>query len=264
MKATEKSISTQAEIVQFQCLDDNYSFLIHDPVTETTAVVDTPDADEIINQLKQRGWQLDYILTTHHHWDHIDGHEALKQRYNCKVIGGELNREEIPNIDQFVNHGDLVEIGGLNTQVIATPGHTLGHIVYYFPQLEAVFVGDTLFSMGCGRLFEGTPEQMWQSILQLKNLPSNTAIYCAHEYTLSNARFALALESNNVELQQRVVEVERLRAENLPTVPTNVEQERKTNPFMRADEPEFQAQLGMLGVSATQVFTEIRQRKDKA
>ena len=264
MKATEKSISTQAEIVQFQCLDDNYSFLIHDPVTETTAVVDTPDADEIINQLEQRGWQLDYILTTHHHWDHIDGHEALKQRYNCKVIGGELNREEIPNIDQFVNHGDLVEIGGLNAQVIATPGHTLGHIVYYFPQLEAVFVGDTLFSMGCGRLFEGTPEQMWQSILQLKNLPSNTAIYCAHEYTLSNARFALALEPNNVELQQRVVEVERLRAENLPTVPTNVEQERKTNPFMRADEPEFQAQLGMLGVSATQVFTEIRQRKDKA
>lgn len=264
MKATDKCVSAKVEIVQFKCLDDNYSFLIHDPSTETTAVIDTPDASEIINQLEQRGWQLDYILTTHHHWDHIDGHEALKQRYDCQIIGGELNRDQIPGINQCVSQGDQVQVGSLAAQVIATPGHTLGHVVYYFPQLDAVFVGDTLFSMGCGRLFEGTPQQMWQSIQQLKALPSNTAIYCAHEYTLSNARFALALEPDNVALQQRVAEVEKLRVENLPTVPTYVEQELQTNPFMRVEQPGLQSQLGMLGHPADQVFAEIRQRKDRA
>lgn len=261
---TEFSSLLQSEIIQLSCLSDNYCSLIHDPVSGKTIVIDTPDAAEIIRQLEARNWQLSHILTTHHHWDHIDGHLELKQRYDCTIIGSEENGDIIPGIDQAVKHGDQIQVGELTIEVIATPGHTLGHVVYWAPSLEAVFVGDTLFSMGCGRLFEGTPQQMWQSIQQLRELPPTTAIYCGHEYTQSNARFALALEPDNLALQQRVAEVEKLRAENLPTVPTYVLQELQTNPFMRADHPELQRQLNMLDSPADQVFAEIRQQKDQA
>lgn len=264
MNKTQFSQNTQPEIIQFSCLSDNYCSLIHDPVSGHTAVIDTPDAAEIIRQLEARNWQLSHILTTHHHWDHIDGHLELKDRYNCTVIGSEINGDIIPGIDRAVGHGDQVQLGEINIEVLATPGHTLGHIVYWVPSLDAVFVGDTLFSMGCGRLFEGSPQQMWQSLQKLRDLPPATAIYCGHEYTLSNARFALALEPNNVALQQRVAEVEKLRADNLPTLPTSVLQEINTNPFMRADRPELQQQLNMLNYPADQVFAEIRQQKDQA
>lgn len=254
----------QPEIIQFGCLKDNYCSLIHDPKTGCTAVVDTPDAEEIMRQLDKRDWHLTHILTTHHHWDHIDGHEQLKQRYGCEVIAPALNRNQVPKIDQTVADRDQVQVGEISIEVIATPGHTLGHVVYYAPQLSALFVGDTLFSMGCGRLFEGTPQQMWQSIQALRELPDETAIYCGHEYTLGNARFALRLDPENSVLQLRAAEVENLRASGLPTVPTSVGQERYTNPFMRADNPKIQQQLNMVGVPASEVFAEIRRRKDQA
>ncbi|WP_271271619.1 hydroxyacylglutathione hydrolase [Aliamphritea hakodatensis] len=253
-----------AEIVQLPCLQDNYCCLIHDAENNITAVIDTPDARVIEAELEARGWQLDYILTTHHHWDHIDGHVALKQRYNCEVIGPVLNQDVIPGIDRAADDGDVLQLGRISVQVIATPGHTLGHVCYWSPELQAVFVGDTLFSMGCGRLFEGAPEQMWQSMLALRNLPDETAVYCGHEYTLSNARFAMALEPDNQQLQQRCQTVEQLREQRLPTLPTSVLQERQTNPFMRADVPGLQAQLGLSGRPPAEVFAEIRQRKDQA
>jgi len=253
-----------AEIIQFGCLADNYCSLIHDPVSGSTAVVDTPDADEIMRQLDKRNWRLTHILTTHHHWDHIDGHEQLKQRYGCQVIGPALNQNQVPAIDLSVSHQDQISVGSLTVEVIATPGHTLGHVVYYLPQLSAVFVGDTLFSMGCGRLFEGSPAQMWESICQIRALPQETSIYCGHEYTLANARFALELDPLNPALKQRVAEVEVLRASSLPTIPTSVGLERATNPFMRADDPVLQAQLALSGVMASEVFADIRRRKDQA
>lgn len=264
MESLQFTAETKPEIIQFSCLSDNYCSLIHDPVSGQTVVIDTPDAAEISRQLDSRNWQLSHILTTHHHWDHIDGHLELKERYGCAIIGSDTNGDIIPGIDLAVGDGDQIRFGEQTIEVLATPGHTLGHVVYWIPALEAVFVGDTLFSMGCGRLFEGTPQQMWQSIQKLRNLPLETAIYCGHEYTQSNARFALTLEPDNVALQQRVAEVEKLRAANLPTLPTYVQQELQTNPFMRADQAELQQQMNMLGYPADQVFAEIRQQKDQA
>lgn len=252
------------EIVQLACLQDNYCSLIHDAENNITVVVDTPDGEVIQQALESRGWQLDYILTTHHHWDHIDGHEALCQRYGAKVIGAAENREQIPGIDQQVIDGDVLQLGGIRVQVIGTPGHTLGHVCYYAPDLQAVFVGDTLFSLGCGRLFEGTAEQMWQSMLKLRSLPPETAVYCGHEYTQNNVKFALQLEPDNQVLQQRCAEVAELRQQGMPTVPSNIAQEANTNPFMRADIAELQAFLNMSGATAAAVFAEIRHRKDQA
>jgi len=252
------------EIVQFLCLKDNYGYLIHDPASGQTAAVDTPDADAIIEQLEQRNWQLSHILTTHHHWDHIDGHQQLKERYNCQIIGPEANADVIPQLDQAVNHHDRLQIGNLMVDVIATPGHTLGHVVYWLPEQQALFAGDTLFSLGCGRLFEGSHQQMWQSLQRLAQLPGETAVYCAHEYTESNARFALTIEPDNQALQARAAEVSQLRAAGQPTIPTTIRQEQQTNPFMRADQPELQQQLQMAGATTVDIFTEIRTRKDNA
>lgn len=258
------STNQSIEIIQFPCLNDNYAFLIHDPISLQTAVVDTPDADEIIRQLELRGWQLSHILTTHHHWDHIDGHEALKQRYNSQVVTPEVNKAQVPQPDICVSEGSLIQFGHYKIQVIETPGHTLGHVSYWLPEANAVFVGDTLFSLGCGRLFEGTAQQMWQSILKIRALPDNTMIYCAHEYTAANARFAQLYDPDNEALQKRAEEIYKLRADNLATIPTTVKQERLTNPFMRADQIELQRALDAYGKPAEDVFAELRKRKDNA
>ena len=250
------------EIVQLACLKDNYCALIHDPTSGHTVVIDTPDGDAIDRELTARNWQLSHILTTHHHWDHIDGHLQLKQKYGAKIVGPTANAEQIPELDIALNDGDTLEVGALRFLAIATPGHTLGHMCYYSAQAQAAFVGDTLFSMGCGRLFEGTAEQMWQSMLKLRQLPANTALYCGHEYSQNNAKFALALEPDNQALQSRVAQVNALREQGLPTLPTSVEQEIQTNPFMRADQ--LQQAVNMPEASAAQVFAEIRSRKDNS
>lgn len=262
MTSLRKQRLEEAQIVQVPCLNDNYSYLIHDPNSDTTVVIDTPDSEVIKYTLNENQWTLDYILTTHHHWDHIDGHQDLVETYGCQVIGSKTNELQIPHIQHSVIHGDSFKLGSLNCNVIATPGHTLGHVVYYFPELSAIFTGDTLFSMGCGRLFEGTPGQMWHSMQALKDLPEMTQIYCGHEYTLANAKFASSIEPDNPNVKARAKEVQILRDQDQPTIPSSLRTELKTNPFLRADDHLLQKALNLEDQSAEKVFTHIRQLKD--
>lgn len=249
-------------IIQVPVLTDNYIYLIHDPVCGETAAIDPALAQPVLDVLDKNGWRLTYILNTHHHWDHVGGNLELKQKTACKVIAAQSDQNRIPGIDIGVSEDDVISLGSHSARVISTPGHTSGHIVYHFAEDGALFCGDTLFVMGCGRLFEGTPEQMWNSLQKLKTLPPSTRIYCTHEYTQTNGRFALSVEPDNSQLQQKMIEVQRLRAENKPTVPSTIEEERATNPFFRADSISIQKTLGLQGQSSLCVFTELRKRKD--
>lgn len=250
------------EIHQFPCLSDNYGVLIHDSGSGETASIDTPEAGAIVAALEDRGWSLSHILNTHHHPDHTGGNLALKERFGCTVIGPRAEAARIPGIDREVGEGDEVAFGGHTARVIETPGHTAGHIAYHFADAGAAFVGDTLFALGCGRLFEGSPEQMWDSLKKLMNLPPDTAVYCGHEYTQANARFALTVEPDNAALAARAKEIDALRAQGRPTVPTSIGLEIETNPFLRPDSAEIQASLGMEGAPLHEVFAELRRRKD--
>lgn len=249
------------EIVIIPVLTDNYIYLIHDPVSLETAVVDPALAQPVLTVLEERGWQLTYIFNTHHHSDHVGGNLQLKQRTGCKIIAAQADSGRIPGIDQGVIEGDAVLIGQYKAKVIATPGHTRAHIAYYFADDEILFCGDTLFVMGCGRLFEGTAEQLWQSLQKLKALPKATLIYCTHEYTQTNGRFALTVEPDNPHLRQRMLEVNRLRSNNQPTVPTTIAEELATNPFFREDSEALQKNIGMVG-NPVEVFAKVRQMKD--
>ena len=249
-------------IIQIPVLTDNYIYLIHDPVSGETAAIDPALAQPVLDVLNKKGWRLTYILNTHHHWDHVGGNLELKQKTGCKIIAAQSDRDRIPGIDIGVNEDDIISLGSHSARVISTPGHTSGHIVYHFAEDCALFCGDTLFVMGCGRLFEGTAEQMWDSLQKLKALPPSTRIYCTHEYTQANGRFALSVEPDNSQLQQKMIEVQQLRAENKPTVPSTIEDERATNPFFRADSKSIQLTLGLEEQSPVRVFTELRKRKD--
>ena len=249
-------------IIQIPVLTDNYIYLIHDPLSEDTAVIDPALAQPVLDVLDKKGWRLTYILNTHHHLDHVGGNLELKEKNGCKIIAAQSDRERIPGIDIGVNEDDVISLGSHSVRIISTPGHTSGHIVYHFAEDCALFCGDTLFVMGGGRLFEGTPEQMWNSLQKLKKLPSATRIYCTHEYTQTNGRFALSVEPDNPHLQQKMLEVQRLRAENQPTVPSTIEQESATNPFFRTDSIGIQKTLGLEHQSPLSVFTELRKRKD--
>ena len=251
------------EVYQFPCLQDNYSFLLHDPSTGATAVVDTPEVAPIEAALKEKGWKLTHILNTHHHWDHTGGNAELKAMHGCEVIGprGET-KGEIPGADRAVGEGDEVSVGNIVAKVLDTPGHTAGHIVYHFPTERKVFVGDTLFAMGCGRLFEGTASQMWTSVQKITSMPPETSVYCAHEYTLSNAKFAVSVDPHNEDLAARVKEVEAKRAAGVPTVPTTVANELATNPFCRPHAASLRKTLGMENAEDVAVFAETRKRKD--
>lgn len=250
------------EIVQFPCLSDNYGFLLHDPSSGLTAAIDTPDADEIASQLDRRGWTLSHILNTHHHADHAGGNLALKARYACRIVGPRADSSRIPGIDLGVGDGDRFEFGRARIEVVETPGHTRGHIVYYVPDAAAAFVGDTLFAMGCGRLFEGSPEQMWNSLQKIMRWPDETRIYCAHEYTLANARFALTVDPDNAALVARAREVAALRRQGRPTVPTTLELEKATNPFLRSASPALKAAIGLGDGDEVSVFARTRALKD--
>ena len=249
------------EIHQFSCLNDNFGVLIHDSGTGETASIDAPDVATIRAALKEKGWTLTHILTTHHHHDHTAGNVELKQETGCRVVGPRGGK--IPGIDAEVGEGDRVSFGGRTARVLETPGHTLDHIVYVFDDDQVVFAGDTLFSLGCGRVFEGTTDQMWDSLKKLKALPPQMEVYCGHEYTLANARFALTIEPGNADLVDRAQEVEALRAHGKPTLPTTIGRELETNPFLRADEPELQREIGMEGSAPADVFATVRGRKDK-
>lgn len=250
------------EICQIPCLSDNYGFLVHDPATGACAAIDTPDADAINAALEERGWQLTDILNTHWHGDHTGGNEALKARWGCTVTGPKLEDGRIPAADRLVTQNDWITLGEREACIIETPGHTRGHIIYYFPKPGIAFVGDTLFALGCGRLFEGTAHEMWASLKRLRALPEKTVVFCAHEYTQANARFAATIEPDNNALRTRIGEVDAARAEHRPTVPTTIGLERETNPFLRADLDDVKEAIGMAEAGAAAVFAEIRQRKD--
>lgn len=250
------------EVYQFPCLQDNYGFLIHDSATGATAAIDTPEVAPINRALADKGWQLTHILNTHHHYDHAGGNDALKAQWQCQVVGAAIDAERIPGIDLEVKDGESLAFGSAQAEVLEVPGHTSGHIAYYFAEAQIAFVGDTLFALGCGRLFEGTPQQMNDSLNKLMALPDDTMVYCAHEYTEANAAFAATVEPDNPALQQRIQDIQRLREAGQPTVPTSIGLERATNPFVRADSSELQSVLGMVGADAVDVFAETRRRKD--
>lgn len=252
-----------AEVSLFLCLKDNYGVLLHDPATGATAAIDAPDAAPVEAALKAKGWKLTDLLVTHHHADHTDGIPALKQKYGCRVVAPPEVSAKYDFVDETVREGDKVKVGNLTGNVIDTPGHTSGHITYWFHDDSLAFVGDTLFSVGCGRVIEGTPEMMWTSLKKLRDLPDETEIYCGHEYTLANIKFALTLEPNNGALQARAREAEQEVARKRPTIPTMLGDEKRENPFLRADIPEFAAGIGMSGKSGAEVFAEIRERKNK-
>lgn len=253
-----------AEIRTFTCLNDNFGYLIHDPETGATASIDAPEAGPIRKALEQEGWQLTDILITHHHGDHVGGVHELKQKYNCRVVAPHDKTSKIANVDLRLANGDVVKVGHLLARVLETPGHTLDHIAYVFDADKAVFAADTLFSIGCGRVFEGNYPMMWDSLLKLRALPDDFRLYCGHEYTASNIKFALTVDPNNPALQARAAEVTRLRAENKPTIPVLLGDEKKANVFLRADDPSVAAKLHMRGAEPAVVFGELRERKNKS
>lgn len=250
------------EIYQFPCLEDNYGVLVHVPGRGVTASIDAPDADAVEKALAHKGWTLTHIFCTHHHVDHTAGILPLKQATGCLVYAPRAEATKIPEVDVPLTADDIVDFGGLRVEVIETPGHTLGHIVYHIPSEKLLFAADTLFPLGCGRVFEAPMEQMWQSLQKLMALAPDTIVYCGHEYTSSNARFALSIEPGNEELQARADEVAKLRRLGRPTVPTTIALELLTNPFLRPGSPEIRERLQMQTQSDGEVFAEIRRRKD--
>ncbi len=252
------------EIEQFLCLSDNYGVLIHDPEAGVTAAIDAPDAKTILTQLEAKGWTLTHLFVTHHHGDHTGGNLALKEATGCTIYGPAAEADRIPGIDVEVSDGDVIRFGDFDVKVIDTPGHTIGHIAYWIPDAKVAFVGDTLFALGAGRVFEGTAEVMWRSLQKLMRLPPDTEIYCGHEYTQANARFALTLEPDNLALVNRAKEVDLLRDQGKPTLPTRLDRELETNPFLRPNVTAIRAKLGMLYAPDWHVFAAIRERKNKS
>lgn len=250
------------DIRQFPCLSDNYGYLVRDRETGAVATIDTPDAGAINAALAREGWRLTHILNTHWHPDHAGGNLALKERWNCRITGPRGEAAKIPGIDETVGEGDLIALGASRAVVHDAPGHTLGHIVYHFAEDGAAFVGDTIFALGCGRLFEGTPAQMWASLSKIAAMPPETMLYCAHEYTQANARFAVTVDPVNDALKRRAEEVNARRARNEPTVPSSVAEELATNPFLRATDRGVQEAVGLQGHDPVSVFAEVRRRKD--
>ena len=249
-------------VQQIPCLSDNYGYLIHDPDSGMTATIDTPEVAPINRALKEKGWSLTHILNTHHHFDHAGGNLELKEQWGCTIVGARDDAARIPGIDVRLGDGDTYQFGSHSVKVFDVSGHTIGHIAYYFADAEKLFCGDALFALGCGRLFEGTPAQMWGSLQKLIALPDSTGVYCAHEYTQANAAFALSVEPQNNALQKRSTEIDDLRRQGIPTVPSTIGIEKATNPFLRPMSPDLQANLNLSGADLTDVFAETRRRKD--
>lgn len=249
-------------IRQIPALGDNYIYLLHEPQSRATAVIDPAEAAPVLDALRETGWPLTHILVTHHHYDHTEGNLPLKAATGAKVFAARTDRDRIPGIDVEVVDGDRVALGSAVAAVIAVPGHTRGHLAYWFRDDAALFCGDTLFAIGCGRVMEGTPAQMWNSLCRLRALPPETRVFCAHEYTEANARFAVTVDPDNEALLKRRRHVEALRATGKPTVPSTLAEELETNPFLRADKPELQSALGLEGHAPDEIFALIRQRKN--
>jgi hydroxyacylglutathione hydrolase len=253
---------SKLKIHQIAVLNDNYIYLAHDSETGSTAVVDPAVSGPVLDALAEKGWTLTHILNTHHHNDHTGGNLELKQQTRSIIVGPKADAERIPGIDVEVSDGDTYQVGNATAEVFDVPGHTRGHNAYWFSESDALFSGDTLFSMGCGRLFEGSPAQMVNSLAKFTALPDRTRVFCAHEYTQSNGRFALSLEPKNEALQNRMIEVNKLRTAGKPTVPSTLGVEKSTNPFLRPNSEELQKTLGLEGYDLVDVFAEIRKLKD--
>ncbi len=246
----------------FMCRSDNYGYLVHDSATGKTAAIDAPEGAAIESALKRRGWTLSDIFITHHHTDHTDGIRSLKQHFSATVSGPKSEAEKIPAMDLPLEPGETVSLGASEFTVLPTPGHTLGHIAYHDAKGGHLFTGDALFSMGCGRMFEGKPLPMWEGLLLLRALPDRTLVYCGHEYTVANAKFALSVEPKNAALKIRAAEVERMRGEEKFTIPVTLGMEKATNPFLRADLPQIAVAMGLVGAKPESVFAALRKAKD--
>ncbi|WP_209504807.1 MULTISPECIES: hydroxyacylglutathione hydrolase [unclassified Ruegeria] len=251
------------EIVTIPCLSDNYAFLAHDSGNGQTALIDAPEAAPILAALEDRGWTLSHVLLTHHHWDHVEGLAEILTQHPARVIGAAADAHRLPPLDQQVAEGDSFEVGGEPVEVLDVSGHTVGHVAFYLPQSAVVFTADSLMALGCGRLFEGSPAQMWASLSKLAALPDDTLVCSGHEYTQSNAKFAITVDPENTALKQRIADIDRARAAGEATVPSILALEKATNPFLRVTDPAIQAHLGLANADPVEVFAEIRGRKDR-
>ena len=243
------------------CLSDNYSYLIHDEVSNTVAIID-PSEFKTCDKIIKKYNKLDFILNTHHHADHVNGNLELKKKYNSKILGFSQDKRRIPGIDILLEENQKQKIGNLEFEVIFIPGHTKGHIAFFFSKEKIAFTGDTLFSLGCGRVFEGTHEEMFLSLNKIKNLPPDTKIYCGHEYTKSNLNFCLAYDPQNTFLKEKAIDIQKKLNSNLPTIPTILGQEIKTNIFLRCNDPEIKLALDLKDSSEVEVFSKLRDLKD--
>ncbi|DBB09742.1 TPA: hypothetical protein ACH3X3_001377 [Trebouxia sp. C0006] len=251
------------EVQRIPCLSDNYVWLLQEKTSGKVAVVDPSEFKPVASAIQERGLKLDYILNTHHHWDHTGGNEELKSKFQCTIVGPKADKGRIPGIDIALADGESWQFGDLEMQVFDTPGHTRGHITLWFPQVQALFPGDTLFALGCGRMFEGNAQQMWTSLSKLKPLPPATKVFCAHEYTQSNAKFALSIDPDNHALQKRAALVNDLRKQGIPTIPSTLQEELDTNPFLRPDDPAIRKNLRVPeGASTVDAFAAVRKAKD--
>ena len=250
------------EILTIPCRTDNYAFLAHNADTGETVLVDVPEAGPILAALDRTGWSLDTVLLTHHHGDHVEGLPGILEKYEPTVIGAAADKHRLPHLDQTVSDGDTLEIAGEPAHIMDVSGHTVGHIAIHFPQSHAVFTADSLMALGCGRVFEGTMDQMWGALSKLAALPDETVVYSGHEYTAANARFAKTIEPDNADLKKRSDDIDAAREDGQPTVPSSLALEKATNPFLRAGEASVQENLGMSGADPATVFAEIRRRKD--
>lgn len=251
------------QILTVPCLADNYAYIAHDPATGVTAVIDVPEAEPILQALDKQGWSASLVLLTHHHADHIQGLGALLARHSASVIGAAADAHRLPPLNRTVSDGDQIGIGSETGVVMDVSGHTVGHLAFHFPQSAVVFTADSLMAMGCGRVFEGTMAQMFESLGKISSLPPQTTICSGHEYTESNAKFARTVDPDNAALISRSIEISAARAAGRPTVPSILADELATNPFLRAGDAGIQAQLGMAGSAPVDVFAEIRARKDR-
>ncbi len=251
------------EVIQFKCRSDNFGVLLHDRDANLTASIDTPDGEVIWRELVTRKWQLTHIFNTHHHYDHVPGNEMLKERTGCMIVGAKNDASRIPGIDCKLEDGEVFPFGTHQIRLIETPGHTLGSVCYYVEPDRILFTGDTLFSMGCGRMFEGRADVMWQSMLKLRALPDETMVYCGHEYTLQNAEFALEVDPHNKALHTRVEEVKKLRRAHKDTLPVALGTEKETNPFLRADRAEIKKYFGLERQPDAECFAAARQLKNE-
>ena len=252
---------TQIEIIK--ALSDNYIYVLHNPLNQQTAVIDPGEVQPVIELLEKKGWKLSHIFNTHHHEDHIGGNQQLIDKYNCKLIAPKYDQNKIHNCDHYVLDGDEIDMIGKKAKVLHTPGHTIGHICYYIESLKILFSGDTLFRLGCGRIFEGTFEQMKDSLDKILNLPDDTLVYCGHEYTMSNANFCKSLVYNNdEELDASILEIRNLRDEEKPTIPFFLGEEKKLNPFLRYNDINFKIANNIQNLNSAETFKYFRKLKD--